>query len=135
MNFHVRSITLSDLPVVNATGEEKGWALAATPNGVVRLAGEQREPNFAYLCTTGDAVLGWVYGAYRSPEHGYIAIDRIIVAPPYRRRGIARALVEHILLNFPGVEVLMSAWDAELTPFYASLGFHEAGDGTMTNQP
>ncbi|MET9779422.1 GNAT family N-acetyltransferase [Streptomyces sp. NPDC006367] len=134
MNFFVRPIATSDLAAVNAIGEEKQWALAATSRGTVRLAGEDREPIFAYLCSEGDMVLGWAYGAYRPPESGYIAVDRIIVAPQHRNRGVARALVAHVLTAFPDTEVLMAAWDLDLVAFYAAVGFHEAADGTMTNR-
>ncbi|MEW2134072.1 GNAT family N-acetyltransferase [Streptomyces sp. NPDC005435] len=134
MTFDVRPITASDLHAANAIGEEKQWKLIAAPSGAICLAGEDRSPAFAYLCTEGDTVLGWVYGACRPPESGYIAVDRIIVAPQHRNRGVARALIAHVLAAFPDTEVLMAAWDHDLVAFYAALGFHQADDGTMTNK-
>ncbi|MFJ3189318.1 hypothetical protein [Streptomyces halstedii] len=42
-------------------------------------------------------MLGWVYGASRPPELGYIAVDRIIVAPQHRKRGVALTFVDRAL--------------------------------------
>lgn len=134
MTFHVRTIAAFDIAAVNAIGEEEQWALALAPNGTVRLAGDNRSPAFAYLCTEGDTVLGWVYGAYRPPESGYIAVDRIIVAPQHRNRGVARALMTHVMAVFPATEILMAAWDPRRVGFYTALGFHEDEDGNMTNK-
>ncbi|MFE1190127.1 GNAT family N-acetyltransferase [[Kitasatospora] papulosa] len=135
MTFTVRPIAPSDLAVVNTIGEEKHWALTSAPSGTVRLAGEDRDPAFAYLCTKGDTVLGWVYGAHRPPESGYNAVDRIIVASQHRNRGVARALVTHVLTAFPNTEMLMAAWEPDLVAFYNALGFREDDDGNMTNKP
>ncbi|MFJ3662618.1 GNAT family N-acetyltransferase [Streptomyces sp. NPDC090119] len=134
MTFDVRPIAAFDLAAANTIGEEEQWALVAAPSGAVRLAGEDRDPVFAYLCTAGDTVLGWVYGASRPPELGYIAVDRIIVAPQHRKRGVARALMAHVLAAFPDTKVLMAAWEPDMVAFYAALGFHEDDDGDMTNQ-
>jgi predicted GNAT superfamily acetyltransferase len=135
MTFHVRPIAASDLTSVNTIGEEEQWVLTVAHSGAVLLSGDDRSPDFAYLCTEGDTVLGWVYGAYRPPEFGYIAVDRIIVAPQHRNRGVARALTAHVVATFPDKKVLMAAWDSGLVPFYAALGFHEDEDGNMTNRP
>ncbi|WP_331759296.1 GNAT family N-acetyltransferase [Streptomyces anulatus] len=134
MTFDVRPIAALDLAAANMIGEEEQWALVAAPNDAVRLAGDDRDPVFAYLCTEGATVLGWVYGAYRPPELGYIAVDRIIVAPQHRKRGVARALMAYVLAAFPDTKVLMAAWEPDLVAFYATLGFNENDDGDMTNR-
>ncbi|MFB0617952.1 GNAT family N-acetyltransferase [Streptomyces sp. AGS-58] len=74
-----------------------------------------------------------VYGAHRPHESDYIAVDRIIVVPQHRNRGVARALVVHVLAAFPHTEAFMAAWELDLVAFCAALGFREAADGTMTH--
>ncbi|MFI1226032.1 MULTISPECIES: hypothetical protein [unclassified Streptomyces] len=73
MTFDVRPIAALDLAAANMIGEEKQWELVAAPNDAVRLAGDDRDPVFAYLCTEGATVLGWVYGAYRLAWAKYLA--------------------------------------------------------------
>ncbi|MEV0445530.1 GNAT family N-acetyltransferase [Streptomyces spectabilis] len=135
MRFHVRPGEDSDVPSANALGEEKGWVLTAVEGETPRREGEQRPTQFFYVCDEGSELLGWILGVERGAEAGYIAVDRVIVTPEHRRRGVARSLVERVFEDHPDVEVLMAAWDPELLPFYQALGFQELEDGTMSRTP
>lgn len=89
------------------------------PNGAVCRVGDSRSPSFAY-------------GVYRTSELGYIAVDRIIVAPQHRRRDVAQALMAHVRDAFPGTGMLMAAWGPALIPFNAALGSCEDNNGNMS---
>lgn len=60
------------------------------------------------------------------PAETRVAIGRVAIAPPLRRRGLARRLMEEALarcrLDHPGCAIVLSA-QTYLAPFYASLGF------------
>lgn len=59
---------------------------------------------------------------------------------PYRRRGIARTMIEHVCEQLPGQHVYLFTDDA--VPFYQKLGFESQGVGMgkvigewLVNQP
>jgi ElaA protein len=56
------------------------------------------------------------------PEEGRVGIGRVAVASAYRRRGVARQMMEAAFARYPGAEVAISA-QTYLAPFYAGLGF------------
>ncbi len=60
-----------------------------------------------------------------------VRIGRVVTAPPYRRRGLARRLMHEVLAyigrQWPGRPVEISA-QTYLVPFYESLGFRILGE-------
>ena len=60
------------------------------------------------------------------PDAGRVAIGRVTVAAPLRRRGLARRLMAEALArcrrDYPGCTIALSA-QTYLAPFYESLGF------------
>jgi ElaA protein len=60
------------------------------------------------------------------PEAARVAIGRVAVAAPLRRRGLARRLTAEALArrrrDYPGCTIALSA-QTYLAPFYESLGF------------
>ena len=62
-----------------------------------------------------------------APAPGQVAIGRVAVAPPLRRRGLARLLMAEALRrcprDYPDWTITLTA-QTYLEPFYQSLGFH-----------
>ena len=116
MNFTLRSATVEDDPAIrrlvhlgriNPTGLD--WCrciLAISPDGEVIGCG-QIKPH-------GD---------------GSREIASIVVDPDWRGQGVARAIIEHLLAEYPGDLYLMCR--SALGPFYAKFGFRSLAPGEM----
>ncbi len=62
------------------------------------------------------------------------SIDSLCVAPSHFRRGIGRALLEHILaLGYPTVRVSTAALNAPATSLYLKLGFTQVGESEKSS--
>jgi len=63
-----------------------------------------------------------------NPQTRRVAIGRVAVAAPLRRRGLARRLMAEALArcrrDYPDWTIVLSA-QTYLAPFYESLGFHQ----------
>ena len=90
-----------------------------------------------YVAATGERVVGMVTLCTFETLTGPKAfLDHLVVAPPWRRRGIARALVRHAI----GVAEAAGASRVDLTAseskqaaraLYESLGFRRRGTGSF----
>lgn len=127
----VRTMTGADLAAANAIGQahDPAWRLRSDDAGGIRLSDDARPGAIAYVSTVKGAVTGWVFGAFRPADSGYVAFDRLVVTPEHRGRGHARALVAQVLAEYPDTEVLVAAWDRELEAFYTGLGFCVVDEG------
>jgi predicted GNAT family acetyltransferase len=96
--------------------------------------------NSAVICIAyaGDRMVGTARALSDGVCNAYI-VD-VWTYTPYRRRGIARAMMEQICQRLPGQHVYLFTDDAE--PFYQKLGFERQGIGLgkvigewLVNQP
>jgi predicted GNAT family acetyltransferase len=96
--------------------------------------------NSAVICIAyaGDRMVGTARALSDGVCNAYI-VD-VWTYTPYRRRGIARAMMEQICQRLPGQHVYLFTGDAE--PFYQKLGFERQGIGLgkvigewLVNQP
>ena len=117
--MHVRDFTAPDLEAVHHLLSANGWAhrtgdveqfgqlIAASQRAVVALA-EGEIVGFARAITDGIS-------------NGYLSM--VVVAEPYRRRGIGQALVERITGSEPGITWMLRAGREGAAGFFARLGF------------
>lgn len=81
-----------------------------------------------HLLLSPDAALAGYLRLIPSPAEARVAIGRVCVAPPLRRRGMARLMMTEALnrcrRDWPTCSVTLSA-QAHLVPFYDSLGFRQ----------
>lgn len=96
--------------------------------------------NSAVICIAyaGDRMVGTARALSDGVCNAYI-VD-VWTYTPYRRRGIARTMMEQICQRLPGQHVYLFTDDAE--PFYQKLGFERQGIGLgkvigewLVNQP
>ncbi|MFF2374854.1 GNAT family N-acetyltransferase [Streptomyces xiamenensis] len=132
MTYAIRPAEPADIAAMNRLGSELGWHLTATDDNedLLPLA----TADAAYVCVEEREIIGWVYCANRTGWE-YRGIDRLLVHPAHRNQGIARALVQQVLDDFPHEEVLIAAWDRDLRNFYEKLGFRVDNHNNMTRLP
>ena len=88
---------------------------------------EAMPPRIGFVATDGDAVVGYIAG-HRTTRHGCAGeVQYLFVAPDYRRRGIATALLRLLADWFEkeGIRKVCVCVDADspaAAPFYTSLG-------------
>jgi ribosomal protein S18 acetylase RimI-like enzyme len=130
--LRLREATEADLPtlagLIYAAFEEQRGRLfppsGAHSETVVTLRDKLRAGG-AILATDGGQAAGCVL--YR-PEPGTIYLERLAVLPSFRRRGIARALIEAVegrarVLGLPRVRLGVRVDLAENQDYYERLGF------------
>ena len=86
-----------------------------------------RDPDLFWVACQGDAVVGALMAGYDGVR-GWLY--HLAVAPQVRRRGIARALVEHAVaelhaLGCRKVNLQVRESNVEVAAFYAALGWTE----------
>ena len=84
-------------------------------------------PRVGYIALAGDAVVGYTAG-HRTTRHGCAGeIQYLFVAPAYRRRGVATALLQRLAewfrqISANNVCVCVDADSPDAEPFYDSVG-------------
>ncbi len=117
----IRLMTLDDLPAAMRLKQAAGWN--QTEQDWINLL--TLEPEGCWVYEAGGAVAGsttaFCYGAQLA------WIGMVLVLPEFRRRGIARALVEHALefLRRRGVRLVKLDATAMGQPLYSALGFRD----------
>lgn len=118
-SLSIRLLTSDDLEFADSLRAAEGWnqtradwerLLAHQPDGCFLASWDDR-PAGVVTTTVHDGTLGW--------------IGMMLVAPEYRRRGIATALIEQCLEYFQQLKVSCVKLDATPagTPVYEKLGF------------
>jgi ribosomal-protein-alanine N-acetyltransferase len=128
----IRAATDDDVAAV-ARLEEVCLGDDAWSPGLVAEGIGKRLPTVSYLVGTSDdgseEVVGYAVASLAGDD---VELQRIAVAPAYRRRGLASALlaeVESVALAAGGARLLLEVRDdnATATAFYESRGFAELG--------
>lgn len=127
MAIEIRELTIDDYEALLGLWEESG--LPYRPKGRDRraaIAHELSQDTSVFLAAEDD---GTLVGAVLGTQDGRKGwINRLVVRPSHRRRGIGRTLV-HALetrLQAMGIEIvgcLIEAWNESSMAFFAHLGY------------
>jgi predicted N-acetyltransferase YhbS len=124
MNLSIRLMTESDFELADVVLR----AAFGTPDS--RIADLRRysglQPDGWFIAEVDGALVGTI-GAVIFGSFAYIGL--MAVAPPMRRRGIARALMQHVLawIAAQGCATILLDASKSGAPLYSSLGFAPAG--------
>lgn len=89
----------------------------------------------ACLAVSGESAVGYALASFHDrPESAFCfarricELDQIAVAPAFRRRGVARALMDHVLAvaraeGIPSVELTSWSFNADAHRAFEALGF------------
>ncbi len=140
--FAIRPAILEDLPAILTIFNDAILHSTAvysyspyTPKMMKEWFKEKESQNLpVFVATQKNSVTGFVtYGKFRArPAYKYTMEHSIYVHPDYRRQGIAKTLMEHIILvaTKNNVHALIGGIDAENTvsiEFHKKFGFKQAG--------
>ena len=118
--MQIRAAAASDADAVHRLLSASGWAhriadaahlgrlISASQQAVVALSADGEIVGFARAI--GDGI-----------SNGYLSM--VVVAEPFRRRGIGQALVEHIAGSSPDITWVLRAGRPGAAEFFAKLGF------------
>lgn len=132
-NIHIRNLEKDDLPAIVAM-EERGTGVVRPEFWEKRIElSEAIRPHWASLVAEVDSrVAGFILGRAGELEFGLPGtvawIEIIGVDPPYRGRGIARALVERFAASaedhgIKTIFTLVDNGDPQMKQFFAHIGF------------
>lgn len=132
MNITIRELRLADYNALITLWEQAG--LPYRPEGRdsrEEIERQMRQPTSIYLAAETDGALIGSLLCTHDGRKGWI--NRLAVAPAYRRRGIARRLVEEAerRLSALGIEIyacLIEDWNAASMQFFERLGYQKHSD-------
>ncbi|MFI8397899.1 MULTISPECIES: GNAT family N-acetyltransferase [unclassified Pseudomonas] len=98
---------------------EHGWRhRTGDAESFARLIGNSQRAAVALL---DDNIVGFARGITDEISNGYLSM--VVVADHHQRKGIGRALVEHVMGDNPDITWVLRAGREGAEAFFASLGF------------
>ncbi|WP_434709576.1 GNAT family N-acetyltransferase [Pseudomonas sp. R1-1] len=98
---------------------EHGWRhRTGDAQSFARLIGNSQRTAIALL---GDQIVGFARGITDEISNGYLSM--VVVDAQHQRKGIGRALVEHVMGDDPDITWVLRAGRDGAEAFFASLGF------------
>ncbi len=118
--LHIRQMTLGDIECAMRLKDQVGWN--QTPDDIRRLV--EYEPDGCFMAEMNGVPVGTVSTTSYGTKLAWIGM--MLVLPEYRRRGIARRLMETSIDYLRGRGVTCIKLDATPLgqPLYEQLGFH-----------
>jgi ribosomal protein S18 acetylase RimI-like enzyme len=117
--MQIRDMRTADIDSVFQLLCANGWAarLGDSKRFAALIAHTQR----AAVAEDGGQVVGFARGITDYLSNGYLSM--VVVADTHRRRGIGRALVDHVVGDDPRITWILRAGRDYAADFFASLGF------------
>jgi GNAT superfamily N-acetyltransferase len=117
--MHIREIAASDLEAVYRLLGANGWAHRIPDEAcLARLVAASQHACVAVL---DGEIAGFARALSDGLSNGYLSM--VVVAAPFRGRGIGRALVEHIVGAEENITWVLRAGRDGAPAFFARLGF------------
>ena len=117
--MHIREIAASDLEAVYRLLAANGWAHRIPDEAY--LAKLVAASQHAWVAVVDGDIAGFARALTDGLSNGYLSM--VVVAAPFRGRGIGRALVEHIVGAEENVTWVLRAGREGAPVFFARLGF------------
>ena len=117
--MQIRSVAASDVDAVHRLLSTNGWAhRIADIEHLGRLISASQQ---AVIAVAGGEIVGFARAISDGMSNGYLSM--VVVAEPFRRRGIGQALVQHIVGSGADITWVLRAGRPGAAEFFAKLGF------------
>ncbi|MBT2332488.1 GNAT family N-acetyltransferase [Variovorax paradoxus] len=117
--MQIRSAAVSDLDAVHRLLSTNGWAhRIGDAEHLGRLVSASQR---AVVAVADDEIVGFARAITDGMSNGYLSM--VVVAQPFRRRGIGQALVQHIVGPETSITWVLRAGRAGAAEFFARMGF------------
>lgn len=117
--MQVRRVAASDVDAVHRLLSANGWAHRV--GDVERLGRLISASQHAVVAVADDEIVGFARAITDGISNGYLSM--VVVAEPFRRRGIGQALVENIVGSDGNITWVLRAGRDGAAEFFAKLGF------------
>jgi ribosomal protein S18 acetylase RimI-like enzyme len=117
--MQVRSVTAADFDAVHRLLSTNGWAHRV--GDIAQLSRLISAPSRAVVAVADDEIVGFARAITDGISNGYLSM--VVVAQPYRRRGIGQALVEFLIGSETSITWVLRAGREGAAGFFAKLGF------------
>jgi ribosomal protein S18 acetylase RimI-like enzyme len=117
--MQVRSVTAADLDAVHRLLLTSGWAHRV--GDIAQFSRLISAPSRAVVAVADDEIVGFARAITDGISNGYLSM--VVVAQPYRRRGIGQALVEFLIGSETSITWVLRAGREGAAGFFAKLGF------------
>ena len=117
--MQIRSVAASDVEAVYRLLSANGWAHRIS--GAEYLGQLISASHTAVIAVADGEVVGFARAISDGLSNGYLSM--VVVAEPFRRRGIGQALVQHIVGSETSITWVLRAGRPEAAEFFAKLGF------------
>jgi ribosomal protein S18 acetylase RimI-like enzyme len=117
--MQVRSVTAADFDAVHRLLLTNGWAHRV--GDIAQLSRLISAPSRAVVAVADDEIVGFARAITDGISNGYLSM--VVVAQPYRRRGIGQALVEFLIGSETSITWVLRAGREGAAGFFAKLGF------------
>jgi ribosomal protein S18 acetylase RimI-like enzyme len=118
-SMEVRELLESEIEAVRSFLAANGWAhRVSDPARFARLISHSQRTAVALV---DREIVGFARALCDGVSNGYLSM--LVVAPSHRRKGIGRALVEHIMGPDRGITWVVRAARENAAGFFARLGF------------
>lgn len=118
--MHIRDLRTCDIEPAHRLLVACGWAarVGELDEFADLLAHSQR---VAVAITAADDLVGFARALTDGRSNGYLSM--VAVAPAWRRQGVGRALLSHVMGDNPAITWVLRAGREGAAEFFAKLGF------------
>jgi len=117
--MQIRSVAASDVDAVHRLLSINGWAHRIA--GIEHLRQLISASQQAVIAVADGETVGFARAISDGMSNGYLSM--VVVAEPFRRRGIGQALVQHIVGAEADITWVLRAGRPGAAEFFAKLGF------------
>lgn len=117
--LNVRNLRPDETESARLFLDQHGWShRTGDAESFARLIGNSQRTAVAML---GEQIVGFARGITDELSNGYLSM--VVVDDQHRRKGIGRALVEHVMGDNPDITWVLRAGREGAEAFFANLGF------------